>query len=32
MVINQYECLKCGCVYEECNCEDKEDRINKDEE
>ena len=27
MVINQYECLKCGKAYDECVCEDKDDRI-----
>ncbi len=26
MTMEQYECLKCGCVYDECNCEDKNDR------
>jgi len=29
MVIEQYECLKCGCVYDECNCNDKPKRIYK---
>lgn len=29
MVIEQYECARCGYVYDECNCKDKKERMER---